>query len=263
MTDGTTQTELQLPPFDPNLWAPHWRASPLLFDLHARLHAALAHLEPAAPPVDVGQALVEVARKRATVTERSLRETRILAQNAGANLLAEFQPDPTTADRVPLLAALQTVYALAPARPVLMHLKAKYAFPRPFELDPSIVPVVGNPGHPSYPSGHTCQHYLAAKLLQYVIEPVERDLAGQDPKRHAAVDAFIAGIFRVAEDVAVNREFAGVHYDFDTAAGRQVADKMFPIVTAVIPDLLKTASDLWRAWRRTNLLPGPPAPWAY
>lgn len=90
------------------------------------------------------------------------------------------------------------------------HFKEKFNRPRPSQLEPDIEPVIDNPGHPAYPSGHANQHYMIALALSEFV-PVYEDKFKE-----------------IARRVAENREYAGVHYESDTAAGFQLAEQFFP-----------------------------------
>jgi hypothetical protein len=75
-----------------------------------------------------------------------------------------------------------------------MHYKHKLEVPRPSYLAPALMPPIDPPGHPSYPSAHATDAWLAARALKEIV-PVEA---------HAALD-------RIAERLARNREVLGVH----------------------------------------------------
>lgn len=72
------------------------------------------------------------------------------------------------------------------------------------ELDP----VIPNPGHPAYPSGHATGAFAIAFLL-----------AELDPKNK---QTYLTNAARIAE----NREIAGVHYCSDSEAGRLLARQL-------------------------------------
>lgn len=76
--------------------------------------------------------------------------------------------------------------------------------PRPFQVDPSITPVGGDPGGTSYPSGHAASAYAAATVL-----------ASYMPDRAAE-------FFQAAANVARSRVYLGVHFAGDVAAGAQL-----------------------------------------
>jgi acid phosphatase (class A) len=95
-------------------------------------------------------------------------------------------------------------------------IKWRYRRDRPFQVDPSIVPVVPKPRDPSYPSGHTSSAFAAAR----VIAALEPSLAKE--------------AYSLATQVAVSRVYAGVHFPTDVvvgaALGTGVADKLLDVL---------------------------------
>jgi len=73
-------------------------------------------------------------------------------------------------------------------------------------MDKDLEPAILVPAHPSYPSGHATQAFLTAAALINVM----------DASMHTHID-------HVANEIAVNREWAGVHFASDTTAGRDLA----------------------------------------
>ena len=96
---------------------------------------------------------------------------------------------------------------------VVLHFKHKYKRPRPFQLDPTLRLGLDCPGHPAFPSGHSTQYHLAAEVLADVFQE-RTDLA--------------AAFRTMADRVAVNREFAGLHYPSDTEGGKVLARLLKP-----------------------------------
>lgn len=90
---------------------------------------------------------------------------------------------------------------------VVMPWKLEYNRLRPSQLDHDLEPAILVPAHPSYPSGHATQAHLTAHALIHVTT---------DPRFHAHID-------HVATEIAVNREWAGVHFASDTTAGKDLA----------------------------------------
>ncbi len=113
---------------------------------------------------------------------------------------------------------------------IMLRLKKKFNRVRPNSLDPSLSIAIEVPGHPAYPSGHSSEmHFLA-----YVLS----ELA---PARQAE---FIAR----ADEIAKNREIAGLHYPSDSHAGVLVAHQVFSILmqNSKFQNLLTAAKDEWR-----------------
>jgi membrane-associated phospholipid phosphatase len=82
---------------------------------------------------------------------------------------------------------------------------AKYTYQllRPNQADPGLVTPIPTPPFPSYPSGHATFSAAASEVL-----------ASFFPE-----DA--AGLRDLAEEAALSRVFAGIHYRFDSEAGLQ------------------------------------------
>jgi membrane-associated phospholipid phosphatase len=84
--------------------------------------------------------------------------------------------------------------------------KLTYWFIRPWQADPAImvVPAVGKPNHPSYPSGHSCISSSAAAVLSRFF-----------PEQRAQLDAMVI-------EAGLSRMYGGIHYRFDIEAGQQL-----------------------------------------
>lgn len=93
--------------------------------------------------------------------------------------------------------------------PIILHIKHKNNRVRPSYLTTKLKPCIQNPGHPSYPSGHSMQAYMIAHILS-------------DKYPHKK-----AKLFLIADKIAKNREIAGVHYSSDTEYGKYLAGKLF------------------------------------
>jgi PAP2 superfamily len=185
---------------------------PPLFD------ASCLALEP--PPADIAQqcrALLDLQRRR---TPRREKQIEAQAQANGEFLplikalgLAEYYKKSNPSRD--LLVGTINQNILQPtfvfkrlflrARPVRMCKKLRPMFSREHRY---------HPGHPAYPSGHSTTVYAWAYLLGSKLAFPHRALAGK--------------LLAAAKAVAVNREWAGVHYASDTEAGRllgkQIAD---------------------------------------
>ena len=79
--------------------------------------------------------------------------------------------------------------------------KFTYWLVRPWQADAGITTPIGQPPHPSYPSGHACGSGAAAGVLG------------------ALVPAHAAELERMAIEACDSRVYAGIHYRFDAVAG--------------------------------------------
>ncbi|MGQ3053242.1 MAG: phosphatase PAP2 family protein [Roseateles sp.] len=98
--------------------------------------------------------------------------------------------------------------------PVLFYFKTEFNAARPSAYIEDLNPMFAKPdsefpGHPSYPSGHAAQSRLFARLFGAMFPKLE------------------AALLDIANDVAYNREVAGVHFRSDSKAGQDLADQVF------------------------------------
>jgi len=82
--------------------------------------------------------------------------------------------------------------------------KQTYWYIRPWQASAAItvVPAVGKPNHPSYPSGHSCVSSSGAEILSTFF-----------PERRAQLEAMVM-------EAGLSRMYGGIHYRFDIDAGR-------------------------------------------
>jgi hypothetical protein len=89
-------------------------------------------------------------------------------------------------------------------------LEAKYAywFIRPYQADPSIIPLIPQPAHPSYPAGAGFSWGVAGEILAHFFP--------QDEPR----------IRYMQTEALTSRLFAGIHYRFDIDSGLAIARRV-------------------------------------
>src|SRR5438067_1417153 len=107
---------------------------------------------------------------------------------------------------------------------------AKYAHKRlrPSQLDATLTPLVAVPRSPAYPSEHAAAAGAAAEVLAYFA-----------PKEAEALRS-------MAEEAAGSREWAGVQYGSDTAAGLDIGRAVARLaIEAARSDNFDDASTLW------------------
>lgn len=180
------------------------------------LEEVLAQIELPLPPLNTSRETQEELRYLHTLEENRTPEK-------VAEIVAEDDPLPT----YPFGPYTFGDFTLSKERPatsrlfheltlfnmsVIMALKERYNRVRPHMLDTTLNTAISVPGHPAYPSGHSTQMYFMAYLATEL-----------DPQNK---DAY----FESARSIAENREFAGLHYPSDTAAGKLVAEQYFQIM---------------------------------
>ena len=104
--------------------------------------------------------------------------------------------------------------ALSDAAIACLDAKYTYWLIRPYQADPLITTPIGQPIHPSYPSLHSCQGGAAVGVLEY-----------EFPKDAANLEA-------MGEQMNLSREWAGLHYDFDTRVGTAMGHKVADLANA-------------------------------
>jgi len=97
---------------------------------------------------------------------------------------------------------------------VVMCLKEEYHEARPSQVCPVIVPLLGPPVTPSFPSGHALQNHLIALCL---------GAANRSPNQPDMLT-------KLARRIAQNRVIAGLHYPLDNEAGEVAARKCFELL---------------------------------
>ena len=112
---------------------------------------------------------------------------------------------------------------------VVCQYKKRFLRPRPSQLEPKLRPLIDVPAHASYPSGHSLQYHLVAKALASVIHSHETS----------------EQLFLVADRIAENREWAGLHYRSDSEAGARLASEIFPFVQQAYTETFRNAAREW------------------
>jgi len=110
-----------------------------------------------------------------------------------------------------------------------IYYKKKFMRSRPSQLEPRLRPIIDVPGWPAYPSNHALQYFLIAKALATVVHS----------------DELSEQLFKIAQRVAENREWAGLHYCSDTEAGERLAFAIFPSVMDAYRETFQRAAREW------------------
>ena len=94
-----------------------------------------------------------------------------------------------------------------------MYYKETYQRKRPSVVDPTLNPSIKVPTFWAFPSGHSTQVHLIKKALIACLPNISVALQSE--------------IEELADEIAINREFAGVHYYSDTMAGEALAETLW------------------------------------
>ncbi|NIM42110.1 MAG: phosphatase PAP2 family protein [Hydrogenophaga sp.] len=124
------------------------------------------------------------------------------------------------------LQLLEVAFNLAAS--VTQRFKFIFSTTRPVEFSPQIQPMIPTPGHGAWPSGHSTEAFLAATLLQALL-----DAGSPTTARHPGNGvASREQLQRLAARIAINRTVAGVHYPVDSAAGRLLGTALAEFIVA-------------------------------
>ena len=116
-----------------------------------------------------------------------------------SDLIIKYRLNPLRAARV--LAYLNM--AMDDAGIACWDAKYYYHYPRPIQTIPGFKTILGTPNFPSYTSGHSTFSFAGATVLSHFFPEEEGVLTGY------------------AEEAAISRMYAGIHYRFDVEAGKQ------------------------------------------
>lgn len=107
--------------------------------------------------------------------------------------------------------------------------KNRFARLRPNIIQPLLRPYIPVPSHAAYPSNHSFQSFAVAETFARIFP------------EHPGCNA----LFWRAQRIAENREWAGLHYRSDTAAGRDLAKKSVAYITEALDELMFEAQQEW------------------
>ena len=125
------------------------------------------------------------------------------------------------------IALMLTVLALTDE--IGLYYKARWNVPRPNQVEPRLRPFLPAPAHASYPSNHAFQSFAVAFVMSRII-----------PEHPGSSE-----LFQSARRIAENREWAGVHYACDTAAGHSLARMILPVLEKVLERQMLAAQAEW------------------
>src|SRR6266550_8910506 len=220
-TDGFTNPNTAVPPVGPGYWTSS--AIPPVPVNGGQLPGVLpwfltsaSQFRPGPPPAFASPgfetALAEIRQISDTRTSEQVRIATYWALNAGTITGSGFwlvEASQDVVDHGLSEREATHVFALlsatmADAQVGCWDAKLTYWFIRPWKADLGItvVPAVGMPNHPSYPSGHSCVSASAAEVLSAFF-----------PEERAELDAMVI-------EAGLSRMYAGIHYRFDIEAGQ-------------------------------------------
>jgi membrane-associated phospholipid phosphatase len=219
-TDGSSAVYTGTLPTGPGLWSGPNPLEPLAGTWRPWLLASGSQIRPGPPPA-VGSAefqaeLEEVQRFAANPTSSQTEIAQFWADGAGTvtppghwfqiagELIARDRLDtPHAARLLGLLGATVMDAAIA-----CWDAKYHYMLLRPNQADPTLVTLLPTPPFPSYTSGHATFSAAASEVLASFFP--------QDAAR----------IRYLAEEAALSRVYAGIHYRFDSEAGLQCGQQL-------------------------------------
>ena len=221
MADGFTNPNTATPPVGPGFWTssatpPQRVNGGQLPGVQPWFLTSASQFRPGPPPAFGSPAfqagLAEIRQISDTRTPEQVRIAMFWAFNAGTITGSGFWMEVASQDVLQhgLSEREAThVFALvsatiADAQIGCWDAKLTYWLIRPWKADPAItvLPAVGMPNHPSYPSGHSCVSSSAAEVLSAFF-----------PEERAQLDAMVI-------EAGLSRMYAGIHYRFDIEAGQ-------------------------------------------
>lgn len=143
-----------------------------------------------------------------------LKEQEKLTEKQKVDIIAEQEWEPTIKQFNPKVNEKKNLdnYISNKVQPIHLALKRHFDRVRPSFLDKRIKPIIDIPRHASYPSGHSTEAWSLAFCL-----------ADKYPERR---DEY----YLIADNIATNRERAGVHYKSDSDYGKLIARKILDLV---------------------------------
>jgi len=219
--DGFTNPNTAVPPVGPGFWTSS--ATPPVPVNGGQLPGVLpwfltsaGQFRPAPPPAvdspEFAAGLSEIRQISDTRTPEQVRIATFWALNAGTITgsgywLVVASQDVTEhglSEREATHVFALVSATMADAQVGCWDAKLTYWLIRPWKADLGItvVPAVGMPNHPSYPSGHSCVSASAAEVLSAFF-----------PEERAELDAKVI-------EAGLSRMYAGIHYRFDIEAGQ-------------------------------------------
>jgi membrane-associated phospholipid phosphatase len=108
---------------------------------------------------------------------------------------------------------------------VEMQFKHKLACWRPHQYSAQVQPMITTPGHGSFPSGHSTQAFVLARLMDAIFPDKPANKAKEFEGERIQ-------LYRQAARIACNRVIAGVHFPVDSVAGRLLGHSIAEYILA-------------------------------
>jgi membrane-associated phospholipid phosphatase len=223
-TDGTDDPRARII-YPDHFWGDPWWG---LAREASRYGAAVANIT--LPPIPTWDKIVDELKELMTKQEsqeREIRRPEILEENEGPPAYYRrmlYLDDPGNPHTRALLGMI-----VSWSVPPIMFWKSRLKRARPPQLEPRLRPMVDIPRHAAYPSGHSTQSHLIALVLEQVTGRADIGKA----------------LFEAADRIAQNREYAGIHYASDSAAGVVLARALMPLFIEQHQDEVGRARDEW------------------
>ncbi|MCC2662816.1 MAG: hypothetical protein K0S96_923 [Geminicoccaceae bacterium] len=188
-------------------------------------------IDPPPGPAQTRAELQELLRKQQQMQDPAVRQIRQPEIELEADTESPFYQRVLTPTPSGSFAATEVlIQAMSHLGTVVgCHYKKRYMRPRPSQVEPKLRPSIDVPAWAGYPSGHALQNFLIAQALATVVHS----------------DELTVELFDIAQRVAENREYAGLHYESDTKAGRQLAFAIFPAVLDAYRETFQSAAREW------------------
>lgn len=224
---GMAAEASSIPALTQRIFPDHWWDEKFWGDLRraGAYYDAIATLTMADPPdaATTQAELAELMRKQDS-PEREARRAEILEE---ADRPPPFYVNSLFLDagRRPMTRDLM-LRGVEWSRMFVMVKKHKYKRPRPSQLEPRLKPTVPCPQHPAYPSGHSTQSHFLALLFGRISGRADVETA----------------MFAAADRISENREYAGLHYKSDGAAGVQLSRQIIDLFAAEFAGPIQAAN---------------------
>ncbi len=228
--DGFTNAWTGSVPTEPGHWTGENPAFPAAASWQPWVLESPDQFRPAPPPAYDTEALAAEMAELHTFERTPVTNAKALFWEYGAggrhvhwfwnNLANELVLSARWEDNPLLAARAYTLMNIAAYDSLTACWDAKYTYwaMRPFQFDPEFSPLFATPGHPSYPSAHSCFSMASATVLAHLF-PTERER-----------------LMAIVDEVGEARIWGGIHFRSDIEAGMTLGQD---VADAVIAQAMK------------------------